>query len=311
MYSPVRYEGLVFRPPSEADSLIIQATIGCSNNFCDFCYSYKMKKFRIRPIQEVLDEISDAKGFFGNRVRKVFFADGDALACDNDYLLELFNFTKAMFPQLQSISLYATAKNVLERKNPLEELIALKKAGLKMIYLGIESGDDVILKERNKHIIAQEQEDACKIILEAGIELSVTIIIGLGGVERWRENAIETGKIISRIAEAMDAKSKFYVGALTLMVPSKKTGFPVTVYLAKKVEKGEFKVLNSHEILKEMHLLIENINTKHEIIFRSNHASNYLPIKADLPQDKERVLRLIDDGLKGNISLRPEFIRGL
>ena len=157
----------------------------------------------------------------------------------------------------------------------------------------------------------QEQEDACKIILQAGIELSVTIIIGLGGVKRWKENAIETGKIISRISGAMDENSKFYVGALTLMVPSKETGFPVTVYLAKKVEKGEFKVLNSSEILKEMHLLIENINTKHEIIFRSNHASNYLPIKADLPQDKERVLKLIEDGLQGNIQLRPEFYRGL
>lgn len=307
----MRLEGLVFRPPSEANSLIIQATLGCSNNFCDFCYSYKMKKFRIRPLEEVLDDLSDAKNYYGDRVRKIFFADGDALVCDNKYLLELFNYSKALFPHLEQIGLYATAKNVLEREKPLEELKELKKAGLKIIYLGIESGDDVVLKERNKHITAQEQEDACKIILKAGIELSVTIIIGLGGVKRWKENAIETGKIISRISEAMDKNSKFYVGALTLMVPSKEAGFPVTVYLAKKVEKGEFKVLNSSEILKEMHLMIENINTKYEIIFRSNHASNYLPIKADLPQDKERVLKLIEDGLQGNIKLRPEFYRGL
>ncbi|MHA1784754.1 MAG: radical SAM protein [Candidatus Helarchaeota archaeon] len=311
MYSPIKYEGLVFRPPSEANSLIVQATIGCSNNYCDFCYSYKMKKFRIRPLQDVLDDILRAKSFYGDRVRKIFFADGDALACNNEYLLELFNFSKAMFPRLEHIGIYATAKNILERNNPLDELKALKKAGLKIIYLGLESGDDVILKERNKHITAKEQEEASKIILKAGIELSITIIIGLGGVKRWKENAIETGKIISRIAEAMDENSKFYVGALTLMVPSKKAGFPVTVYLAKKVEKGEFKVLNSHEILQEMKLLIENINSKHEIIFRSNHASNYLPIKADLPRDKEKVLKLIDDGLKGNVSLRPEFIRGL
>ena len=311
MYSPIRYEGLIFRPPSEANSLIIQATIGCSNNYCDFCYSYKMKKFRIRPIQEVLDDLTDAKKYYGDRVRKIFFADGDALACDNEYLLELLNFSKGLFPQLEHVGIYATAKNVLERKNPLEELKALKKAGLQMIYLGIESGSDVILKERTKHITAEEQEKASKIILQAGIELSVTIIIGLGGVKLWKENATETGKIISRISEAMDENSKLYVGALTLMVPSKESGFPVTVYLAKKVERGLFEVLNSHEILKEMEVLIENINSDHEIIFRSNHASNYLPIKADLPHDKERVLKVIEEGLKGNIKLRPEFIRGL
>ncbi|MHC1591557.1 MAG: radical SAM protein [Candidatus Helarchaeales archaeon] len=307
-----RYEGLIFRPPSEANSIIIQATIGCSNNTCDFCYSYKMKKFRIRPIEEVMDDLTQAKLIYGDGIRKIFFADGDALVIDNDYLMELFHFSKALFPRLESIGIYATAKNVLDREpNALEQLKELKKAGLKIIYLGVESGDDIILKERKKYITAEEQEKACKLILKAGIELSITIIIGLGGKERWKENAIETGRLISRIAEVMDEKSIFYVGALTLMIPRKEDGYPVTVELAHKVKKGDFHPLNSREILEEFELLIQNINTKHKIIFRSNHASNYIPIKADLPDDKEKVLKIIKAGLEGELRLRPEFMRGL
>lgn len=263
-------------------------------------------------MEEVLDDLTRAKQYYGNRVRKIFFADGDALVIENEYLLELFNFSKALFPQLESIGIYATAKNVLDRgEKALNEIKELKKAGLTIIYLGVETGDDVLLEERKKYITAEEQEKACKLILQAGIELSITIIIGLGGRERWRENAIETGKLISRIAKIMDETSVFYVGALTLMVPSKEEGFPVTVELAFKVRKGEFQPLNSIEILQEFHLLIENIVTEQKIIFRSNHASNYLPIKADLPRDKQKVLKLIDEGMRGEVRLRPEFTRGL
>ncbi|MHA1298063.1 MAG: radical SAM protein, partial [Candidatus Helarchaeota archaeon] len=304
-------QGLVFRPPSEADSLIIQATLGCSNNTCTFCYSYKQKKFQIRPLQDVLDDLLSAQQFYGNLVRKIFLADGDALVMKNEDLLEILNFSYSIFPRLERVGIYACAPNVLNRKDPLKELIELRKAGLKIIYLGIESGSDEILKSVNKKMTSEDMYQACKYILEAGIELSVTIIIGLGGRAKWKENAIETGKLLSRIGEVTTPESIYYVGALSLIVPSIKRGYPVDTPLAKKVERGEFQVLNSKELLEEMRLLIENINVKNKIVFRSNHASNYLPIGGDLPEDKERLLKIIDSALKEEIQLRPEFLRGL
>ena len=306
----VSYEGLIFRPPSEADSLIIQATIGCSNNTCTFCYSYKQKKFRIRPLQEILDDLLSAKQVYGNLVRKLFLADGDALIMKNEELIEILNFAHSIFPNLERAGIYACATNILKRKNPLEELKELKKAGLEIIYLGIESGSNEILKDVYKKMAVEDMYQACKYILQAGIELSVTIIIGLGGKAKWRENAIETGKFLSRIGEIM-VNNIFYIGALSLIVPSKKQGYPVDTSLAKQVEQGEFQVLNSKELLEEMRLLIENIDVPNKIIFRSNHASNYLPIGGDLPQDKERLLAIIDSALKNEIRLRPEFLRAL
>lgn len=307
----VQLKGLIFRPPSEADSLIIQATLGCSNNTCTFCYSYKQKKFQIRPIKDILDDLLSAKQIYGNFVRKLFIADGDALVMENKDLLEVLNFAYSIFPNLKRAGIYACAPNILNRENPLEELKELRKAGLKIIYLGIESGSDEILKDVHKKMTAEDMFQASKFILEAGIELSVTIIIGLGGKAKWRENAIETGKLLSRIGQVATPESIYYVGALSLIVPSKKRGYPVDTPLAKQVEQGKFQVLNSKELLEEMRLLVENINVKNKIVFRSNHASNYLPIGGDLPQDKERLLKIIDSALKSEIQLRPEFLRAL
>lgn len=307
----IQYEGLMFRPPSEADSLLIQATIGCSNNTCTFCYSYKQKKFRIRPLQEILDDLVKAKQTYGNWVKKLFICDGDALVMKNEDLLEILNFAYGIFPNLERAGIYACAINILNRNEPLEELKELNKAGLKIIYLGIESGSDEILNEMNKKMTAEDMYQACKYILEAGIELSVTIIIGLGGKAKWRENAIGTAKLLNRIGEIATPENIYYVGALSLIIPSKKQGYPVDTPLARQVEQGKFQVLNSIELLQEMRLLIENIDVPHKIIFRSNHASNYLPIGGDLPQDKERLLNIIDRGLKKEIQLRPEFLRAL
>lgn len=307
----VRLKGLIFRPPSEADSLIIQATLGCSNNTCTFCYSYKQKKFQIRPLKDILDDLLSAKKNYGNLVRKLFLADGDALVMENKDLIEILNFAYRNFPNLKRAGIYACATNILKRENPLEDLKELKKAGLKIIYLGIETGSDEILKDVHKKMTAEEMFQASKIILEAGIELSVTIIIGLGGKAKWKENAIETGKLLSRIGQVASPESIYYVGALSLIVPSKNKGYPVDTPLARQVEQGKFQVLNSKELLKEMRLLVENINVKNKIIFRSNHASNYLPIGGDLPQDKERLLNIIDSALKSEIQLRPEFLRAL
>ncbi|MFX1451107.1 MAG: radical SAM protein [Promethearchaeota archaeon] len=307
----VRLQGLIFRPPSEADSLIIQATLGCSNNTCTFCYSYKQKKFQIRPLQDIMDDLLSAKQIYGEFVRKIFLADGDALVMENKDLLEILNFAYSIFPNLQRVGIYACATNILKRENPLKELEELRKAGLKIIYLGVETGSDEILKDVNKKMTAEDMFQASKYILQAGIELSITIIIGLGGKAKWKENAIETGKLLSRIGQVTTPENVYYVGALSLIVPSKNRGYPVDTPLARQVEQGKFQVLTSRELLEEMRLLVENINVNNKIIFRSNHASNYLPLGGDLPQDKERLLKTIESALKSEIELRPEFLRGL
>ncbi|MHA1229133.1 MAG: radical SAM protein [Candidatus Helarchaeota archaeon] len=291
-----KYEGLIFRPPSEADSLILQVEIGCSNNDCTFCYSYKDKKLRIKSIEEIEDDIIDTLPY-AKFVRKVFLADGDALVIKTDKLLKILELLRIYYPNLKRVGIYATALNVLRKTD--EELKKLKDAGLGIIYLGIESGDDEILKRVKKNMTAAQMVEACKRVLNIGFELSVTIILGLGGKERWRENAIKTAEVLNKI----DAPT--YIGALTLMIPM---GTP----LYDEYKRGEFEPLSDIEILKEMRLLIENINFTNKSIFRSNHASNYLPLGGTLPDDKEKLLKIIDDVIANPIGkLRPEYYRRL
>lgn len=211
-------------------------------------------------------------------------------------LLEIINLLYAVFPYLERVGLYACAADALKKSQ--EDLRKLYKAGLKIAYLGVESGDDVILERSCKGVNADQTVEGCKKIMDAGITLSVTIILGLGGKERWRQNAIETAKVLNRIDPP-------YVGALTLMVVP---GTP----LHKEVQEGKFQVLNSQEILQEMRLLVENLELTN-CVFRSNHASNYLPLGGKLPQDKEDILRVIDQALKKSsiITLRPEEYRRL
>lgn len=291
-----RYEGMIYRPPSEADALILQVEVGCSNNDCTFCVSYKNKKLRIKSMEEIQEDIRGTKPY-ANKVRKVFLADGDALVIKTEKLLKILGLLYENYPNLQRVGIYATALNVL-RKNE-DELERLKDAGLGIIYLGIETGDDIILKRVKKNITSDQMVEACKKILKIGFELSVTIILGLGGKDRWRENAIETARVLNEI----DAPT--YIGALTLMIPR---GTP----LFQEYISGEFEPLSNIEILKEMRVLIENIDIKNKSIFRSNHASNYLPIGGTLPDDKNKLLEIIDITLKDpRGKLRPEYYRGL
>ncbi|MGQ9720833.1 MAG: radical SAM protein [Candidatus Jordarchaeum sp.] len=292
----MRYVEPVFRPPSEAKSLLLQASIGCSNNTCTFCGSNLVKKFGIRPLEEIREDILEARALYGERVRRVFLLDSNALCMRTEDLLEILNLLYAVFPYLERIGVYACAADALE-KSP-EDLRKLFKAGLKIAYLGVESGDDVILKRVRKGISAEQTIEGCKRIMDSGITLSVTIILGLGGKERWRENAMETAKVINRINPP-------YVGALTLMVVP---GTP----LHKEVQEGRFQVLNPQEILQEMRLLVENLELTN-CVFRSNHASNYLPLGGILPQDKEDILRVIDLALRkaSRIPLRSEKHRRL
>ena len=296
----MKYVEPVYRPPSEAYSLLIQATIGCSRASCTFCASWlfnkkKIKPFSIRPIEDIEADLTEARYIYGYDVKKIFFLDSNALIMDTQDLIGLCEFTYAIFPNLERIGVYGCAKDVLETKS-LSDLKKLKEAGLGIIYMGLESGDDETLSMVNKMVTSAEQVEAGKRIMESGIPLSVTIILGLGGKSRWREHALNTAKACSQI-------NPTYLGALTLMLVP---GTP----LHKKAKQGEFELLSPYEVLQEMQILVENLEMD-GCIFRSNHASNYLAIGGVLSQEKEKVLQIIQKGLDQKIGLRPDFLRGL
>ena len=291
----MRYEGAIYRPPSEADSLILQVTIGCSHNKCTFCGSFKDKKFRVRSFDEIKEDVDEAKAY-ARYIKKVFIADGDALIIPQTRLLPIVELIKDSFPKLERIGIYGNTKSIL--KKSVEELRALKELGVGIIYLGVESGDQVTLDRVHKGTILEKTAEAAKRVKDSGIILSVTVLLGLGGVERSKIHAEETGKFLSRI-------DPDYAGALSVIV------VPGTV-LAEEVRKGTFKVPDPYQLLEELAILIENINTTH-MFFASNHASNYLPVKAWLPEEKQKTLNAIRHVLqqKDPSMLRPEYMRAL
>jgi len=291
----MRYEGSIYRPPSEADSLILQVAIGCSHNKCTFCGSFKDKKFRVRSFDEIREDVEEAKTY-ARYIKKVFIADGDALIIPQKMLVPIVELIKNSFPKLERIGVYGNTKSIL--KKSVEELKTLKELGIGIIYLGVESGDQVTLDKVNKGTVLDKTAEAAKRVKDAGIILSVTVLLGLGGVERSRIHAEETGKFLSRI-------DPDYAGALSVIV------VPGTV-LAKEVREGTFKVPDPYQLLEELAIMIENINATH-LFFASNHASNYLPVKAWLPEDKEKTLNAIRHVLKQKdpSMLRPEYMRAL
>ena len=291
----MRYEGAIYRPPSEADSLIIQITIGCSHNKCTFCGSFKDKKFRVRSFDEIKEDVEEAKAY-GRYIKKVFLADGDALILPQKMLLPIVKLIKDSFPKLERIGVYGNTKSIL--KKSVEDLKELKRLGVGIIYLGVESGDQVTLDRVNKGTTLDKTAEAAKRVKDAGIVLSVPVLLGLGGVERSRIHAEETGKFLSRLDPE-------YAGALSVIL------VPGTA-LAEAVKKGTFEVPNPYQLLEELAIMIENTNVTHTF-FASNHASNYLPVKAWLPEDKEKTLKAIRYVLdqKDPALLRPEFMRAL
>ncbi|MCL6638238.1 MAG: radical SAM protein [Firmicutes bacterium] len=289
----MRYVPPVFRPPSEADSLILQVTLGCSHNACTFCGSYKGKRFRVKDWPEIEAHIDEAKQYVPD-TRRIFLADGNALVHSQEVLLKILNKLYRDFPSLERVGIYASPKDVLNKSR--EELAGLKAAGLGIVYLGLESGHDQILADIKKGATASQMIEAAKAVTGAGIKLSVTIIIGIGGPERSGDHARAT-------ASVLNAMKPDYIGALTLMVVK---GTP----LYKKMERGEFTILSPREMLQELRVLIENLSIE-GCVFRSNHASNYLPLKGTLNRDKAGLLSLIDTALANEGLLRPEFMRGL
>ncbi len=277
----MRYEGNVFRPPSEAYSLIVQATIGCAHNECTFCSMYKDKQFRVRKLEEVLEDFDIARRQY-RYIEKVFLADGDALVLSNKDLMTILDKIHTTLPECQRIGIYAAPHDIL-RKKPAE-LKELRENGIGIAYMGVESGSAKILKNIKKGVTPDELVEACQKLNEAGIKSSVTLISGLGGKPMWEEHAVESGKLISRMEPS-------YVGLLTLMVE------PMAP-LYKDIRNGSFQMLSAYEVLEETAEMIKNINLTKTCVFRSNHASNYVSLRGNLPEDKEKLLAAIAGALK-------------
>lgn len=285
----------VFRPPSEAFSLILQLTIGCRHNACTFCGMYRDKKFRVKSWEEIKKDI-DRCALQINGVKRVFLADGDALSAPAPLIAQTIAHLYQRLPGLERVSMYAGPLDILA-KTPAE-LQDIRNAGVSLLYMGVESGSDEILRAVNKGVTAAEMVEAGQKALQAGFELSVTVINGLGGREMWREHAADTARVLSKIDPT-------YVGALTLMV------VPNTP-LYHKVRQGEFEVPGTMEILQELKCLLENVNLT-RCVFRSNHASNYLPLRGTLNRDRDSLVALLDEAISrpGAVPLRPEISRGL
>ncbi len=290
----MKYEGAVFRPPSEAYSLIIQVTIGCAHNRCSFCAMYKNERFRIRQLGEIIEDLKIARATY-QRVERIFLADGDALSIPYVKLAEILVKVKEIFPECQRVGIYATPKDIL-RKSP-EELQELRKLGLGILYMGLESGSEQILKEIKKGATAQEMVEAGQKAVASGIQLSITVISGLGGKKNWREHAIKTGEVLSAI-------DPHYVGLLTLMLVE-------GTEMKKQVDQGQMELLSPTEVMLETKLMLEHLNVSN-CVFRSNHASNYVSLRGTLPQDQDSLIRGIDSILAdGDFSYRHELLRGL
>lgn len=292
----MRYEGSVYRPPSEARSYILQCTVGCTHNRCTFCSMYKDKKYHVRSMEEIMTDIRMAKKYYGD-VEKVFLADGDALAMPVDDLLQILAVLYKSFPSLMHVGIYSSPDSILN-KEP-DELKRLKKAGLTIAYLGVETGDRQLLADIRKGVTYEEMVEAGKKIRQAGILLSVTVLLGLAGrTPQAADHACNTAKILNEI-------NPDYIGALTLMLEPK-------TELYRRMQKGEFELPGPFEILDELRIIIQGLNVQ-ETEFRSNHASNYLPIRGRLPGDKQKMLDLINAIIEKNDRsyLRPDYLRAL
>lgn len=293
----MEYDFPLFRPPSEARSLIFQVTLGCSWNRCRFCTSYRTKEFRVRPFEEVERDVVEMSGSYPD-TRKIFLADGDPMAAPTDYLVKVLDLMNRRFPSLERVSTYAGPTN-LAVKTP-EELGMLKDRKLDLLYLGIETGNDDLLKRVRKGATAEQIVEGGRKALRAGLRMSVFIILGLGGVEGSNEHARDSARVVN----AIDPQ---FLATLTLMVGPEARAYE------EKVMGGGFRLLDGKQSLQELRWFVGDLELSH-CKFGTEHASNYLPIHgATLPGDKERILALIDGALRETSpeSLRPEWMRGL
>jgi radical SAM superfamily enzyme YgiQ (UPF0313 family) len=291
----MRYHGTVIRPPSEADSYILQVTYGCSHNECTFCGTYVDKPFQVRPEEEVLQDIQLAREVLRG-TRRVFLADGNALVLSVRRLAAILEALSSAFPGLQRVGAYANARDLLGKSAC--ELTRLRDKGLRIVYLGLESGSDEVLRRIHKGATAAEMIEAVRHAQAAGIRVSVIGLLGLGGPELSAEHARSTGSAVS----AMDPR---YLSLLTLMLVP---GTP----LYRQGREGSFELMTPEALLAELREVIVHLEGLSGCVFRTNHASNYVPLAGTLPKDKARLLATLDEALaRGRSALRPELWRGL
>lgn len=289
------YEGAIYRPPSEAGSLILQITVGCRHNACTFCTMFKDKRFRIKTYEEIEQIIAEARAYYP-QAQRIFLADGDALTVDTAVLVKVLDKLYQNFPRLKKVGIYGGPKDILRKS--VEELKELKEHGLNIVYLGVESGSAEILKAVHKGVTPEEMIAAGQKVMASGLLLSCTVIIGLGGKAHSREHAIETAKVASAI-------NPHYLAGLTLLIDQ-------DAPIMRSIQRGELEILSPLECLREIRTLVEHLEVT-DCIFRCNHASNYLPLKATLPKETNKLLCQIDDVLERNQTerLRPENYRAL
>lgn len=289
----MHYEGMMIRPPSEADSILLQVTLGCSHNKCTFCGTFREKRFNIKKEDVIFEDIEFARTYC-QRQNRLFICDGDAMIVPQKRLVRILEQIRRRLPWVERVGLYANTKGIgMKTRDQLKELFDL---GVRIAYMGLESGDDETLRKIRKGADSAKMIKMGRRIKESGMQLSVTVLVGLGGRERSRVHAAETGRVLSAI-------DPDFVGALSLML------IPGTE-LHDQYEKGEFDLINPEEMLEELGRMIASTHLS-DGLFHANHASNYLPIRAKLPREKEKTLELISQALKGRVALRPESMRAL
>lgn len=289
----MRYEGDIYRPPSEAHSLIVQLTIGCARNTCTFCAMYKRKNFRVRPLEDVIADLEEVSARHRLDVDRIFLADGDALIVKTPDIITILDRAYALFPRLERITMYGTAQDVLLKSH--EELVSLRAHGLEMVYIGAESGSDEILQDIKKGITAAETIDACLRLKAAGIKVSMTLITGIGGRSKTQLHAVQSAALVT-------AAKPDYLGLLTLHLEE---GTP----LAQDYLEGRFEILSPVEYLQEQKLFLESVDSEGTVL-RSNHVSNYVALAGTLNRDRQKMIDQLTLALESG-RIRPERYRRL
>lgn len=289
----MHYEGNIIRPPSEANSILLQVTVGCSHNKCTFCGAYRGERFKIKPDEIIMADIAFAATYC-KRQRRVFLCDGDAMIIPQKRLLKILSEIRRQLPWVTRVGVYANTKGLSMKSD--DELRELRENGLGIAYMGVESGDDATLAAIRKGATAQRMIDMGRKARRAGIKLSVTVLLGLAGRERSQIHARETGRVLT----AIDPE---FVGALSLML------IPGTP-LHDQYRDGSFQLIEPDEMLAELRAMIAETHQT-QGMFHANHASNYLPIRARMPKEKDQTLALIDAALSGKVALKPEWMRAL
>ena len=293
MTSGLRYEGPIYRPPSEANSLIVQATVGCPWNKCTFCMVYKKgPKFKIRTVEEIKEDLLWAKKNYLYPINTVFFPSGNTIIMKTEDFVEILEYTKKLFPDLKRITIYGSAQYIV--KKGLVDLKRLAKAGLSRIHVGLESGDDIILKKIKKGSTQEIQIKAGQLVNKAGIELSEYVVIGIGGKKRTKEHIQETVKTLNKI-------NPNFIRIRTFLPK-------INTPILEEIQSGDFQILSPHEALNETYELIKNLKVTSQIA--SDHYTNYIGINGKLPEDRKQMLQTIQEALKKDESCFREVYIG-